>query len=511
MKSSSSFLWELIHSLSSNERLFFKRNFSRAVPGGHLYIRLFDAISKQQVYDEKGILLKFSPALTKKNLASQKHYLQKIIGEAIIQYDSRDNADHDIYNQILLIRIYRKKGLLDEALSIWKKAVTRARKTESFALLNLLKTEFEKMIMLSSGHTKYDELYSIFKGHIITYNEYVEMVTLRDIYAEVLLLKKKVHFDLDNLLKKRVSALLKEVNASRYIDTTESFWYRHYYNMNKATLLYLLNESAEAYSIYNDTMSSWQSSTSFIESHGEHYIELLNMINNTGILQGKFTYVEECFNSPANELIKDKTQRANFEVIKYLALNKIYNKKAQYSVVEKLLDSMRLKYRNWERYLNNDLNRTVNISLGISCFVLEQYQDALYYIKRAIAYFKDGTREEQAAISNILLLLITYSLDNIKLFDAQYKSTYTYFYKRKKKHPFETAFVQCLNRTFYLTEASKSEEFRKTLGVFIANKDDLIQQKALNIFNYEGWLQSKIQRIPYRQYVEARVREVMSI
>ncbi|MEO6612638.1 MAG: hypothetical protein ABIT05_14540 [Chitinophagaceae bacterium] len=509
MKTSSQFIWQLIHSLSSNEKLFFKRNFTGgSSPEPRLYIKLFDAIAIQKKYDEAAILKKFQPFLTKKNIASQKHYLQRQVADALVQYDSRNNAGQDIYNQIQLIRLYRKKGLFDEANAIWKKAVTKARLTESFALLNLLKTEFEKMILFSSLQTRYDELHSIFKGHIISYNHYTEMIRLRDVYTETLLLKRKVHFDLDDELKKKILSLLAQVNESKLIIETQSFWFRHYYRMSKATLLYLLNDIPGSMPLLQEVLDDWKKNPGFITTNSEYYIELMYMLNYAGILHGDYSYVAAAFNDTINDLIQEPSQRANFEAIKYLALNKIFNKTARYDEVEKLVSFMKVKYRQWEPALNPDLNRTVNLSLGIACFVLEQFSDALYFTKRGITYFKDGTREEHSAMANILLLLITYNLDNSRLFDAQYRATYTYFYKRKKKHPFETAVVQCLHRTFYMTDnKNKIKEYQKALEVFEQNKDDIVQQMIFSIFNYPGWLISKVQRISYRQYVEKKVKQ----
>ena len=508
MKSSSNFLWQLIHSLSPAEKLFFKRDFSiNRTAQQRVYIKLFDAIALQKKYDEAAVLKKFEPVLHKKNIASQKHYLQRQICDALILHNGRHDASQDIYNLILLIRVYRKKGLLDEAHSIWKKAVAKARQTESFALLNLLKTEFEKMILFSSVHTRYDELHSIFKNNVITYDEYSEMITLRDIYAETLLLKRKAHFDQDDDLKEKIVLLLKQVNKSKTSIPAQSFWFRHYYQMSKATLLYLLNDIPASMNLLEEVLNNWKKNTHFIITHGEHYIELMYMINYAGILQGNYKYVADAFTDDINELIQDTVHRANFEAIKYLALNKIYNKTARYKEVEKLVQFMKTKYRQWEPAMNSDLNRTVNLSLGIACFVLEQYDDALYFTKRGITYFKDGTREEHQAVAQILLLLITYNLSGSKLFDAQYRTTYTYFYKRKKKHPFETALVQCLHHTFYMTDnKEKIKEYQKALQVFEQNQNDIVQQMAFSIFNYPGWLISKVQRITYRQYVELKVK-----
>lgn len=510
MKTSSNFLWQLVHSLSSNEKLFFKRNFLSGREQSTLYKKLFDAIAGQKAFDEPAILKKFHPDLHKKNIAFQKHYLQQLICDALIEYDNRNNPVHELYSQIQLVRIYRKKGLLDEAHSTWKKAVQKARQTESFALLNLLKTEFEKMILFSSAHTSYDELHSLFKSNTISYPEYAGLITLRDVYTETILLKRIAHYDIDHSLREKITTLLAQTELYATAATSASFWFRYYYFINKATLLYLLNKIPESFQLLKTMLAAWKERLPFISTHAEHYVELMYMINYTGILQGEYEFVTNAFNDPCNELIKEPVQRANFEATKYLALNKIYNKTARYNEVDKLLRFMKAKYEQWEPLLNADMNRTVNLSLGIGSFVLEQYDDALYFTKRAITYFRDGTRAEHVAVAQILLLLITYSLNNHRLFDAQYRNTYTYFYKRKKKHPFETALVQCLHRSFYMTENKrKVQEYQKALQVFEDNKDDVVQQMTFAIFNYPGWLQSKAQRVPYRRYVENKLKEAV--
>ncbi|HEX4876033.1 MAG TPA: hypothetical protein VFV31_05130, partial [Chitinophagaceae bacterium] len=283
MKTSSTFLWQLIQSLTPAEKLYFKRNFAGNIQGeSPIYLQLFDAIASQKLYNEETILKKFSPAINRKNIAFQKHYLQQQVAEAIAQYDNRHNEGHEIYKQILLIRAFRKKGLLEEAHTIWKKAVKKARSTEAFALLNLLKTEFEKMVLFSSGATSYDDLHTLFKGNLITYDVYADMITLRDIYTEILLLKRKAHFDLEEELSDRINELYEKVMAFNSAYGKRSFWFRHYYTMSKATLLYLKNENNASFILLQEIWNDWKNNPDFISKDGEFYVELLYMINYAG-------------------------------------------------------------------------------------------------------------------------------------------------------------------------------------------------------------------------------------
>jgi hypothetical protein len=508
LKTPSSFIWQFVHSLTNAEKTFFRRNFSATNQKGQkLYLKLFDAIAAQKKYDEEKIIARFSPDITKRNISFQKNYLQTQMNDALVSYYSRNNVYQEIYKQIQLIRVFRKKGLLDEAHTLWKKAMSRARKAESFAMSSLLKSEFEKMILFSSSHISYDELHTVFGQNAITYPEYTDMITLRDIYTEVVLMKRKVHYDIDDIQREKFTNMLAGVNKYNAAETSASFWFRHYYYMSKATLLYLLNDIKGSFEILKSILTDWKKKPFFIITNGEHYLELLYMINYAGIHCGEYEYVLNAFDDKNNELIEDKMQRANFEAIKFLAHNKIFNKTARYDDVKKLIGYMKTRYQQWESLLNNDINRTVNLSLGIASFVLELYDDALYFTKRAVAYFKDGAREEHSAVAQVLLLLITYNINNSRLFDAQYRNTYTYFYKRKKKQQFETTLVQCLHRSFYIPDSKdKVKEYQKALDFLEQNKNNVIQQMAFGIFNYPGWLQSKVQRISYRQFVEKKVR-----
>jgi hypothetical protein len=86
-------------------------------------------------------------------LRFKKIICKKQVCESLIFYEYQRNEEYEIIRLRLLIRLYRRKGLLDEALLLWKKAIQLARKAESFALSSLLKAEFEKMLLISGSHT----------------------------------------------------------------------------------------------------------------------------------------------------------------------------------------------------------------------------------------------------------------------------------------------------------------------------------------------------------------------
>ena len=74
-KTGSDELFRLIHSLTIEEKGYFKKFAARHKTSGNVYLRLFDAINKQKVFEEKLLIKSFAAY----NFADLKLYLKDII------------------------------------------------------------------------------------------------------------------------------------------------------------------------------------------------------------------------------------------------------------------------------------------------------------------------------------------------------------------------------------------------------------------------------------------------
>jgi hypothetical protein len=72
----------------------------------------------------------------------------------------------------------------------------------------------------------------------------------------------------------------------------------------------------------------------FIRLHGEHYLEVLYMINYCGIQCGDFEFVSMAYADKSNQLLNDSILTINFEAYRFLALSRIFNKTANYQAVK---------------------------------------------------------------------------------------------------------------------------------------------------------------------------------
>ena len=115
-------LFSLIKSLNKNEKGYFKKASSMHVMGKkNTYMILFDAIDKQETYDEAEIKQQFKNEPFVRQLHPFKNYLYNSILWSLELYHQR-TALSQIQRHIRQIEILRSKGLFDQSLIIIKKA-----------------------------------------------------------------------------------------------------------------------------------------------------------------------------------------------------------------------------------------------------------------------------------------------------------------------------------------------------------------------------------------------------
>jgi RNase P protein component len=94
-------LFRLIHSLSKSEKRYFKIYASRHVIGEeNNYIRLFNAIDRQQEYDEAALRAQFKDEKFAGHLAVTRNYLYRLILESMRVYHAEHNPTARIRNHL---------------------------------------------------------------------------------------------------------------------------------------------------------------------------------------------------------------------------------------------------------------------------------------------------------------------------------------------------------------------------------------------------------------------------
>ncbi|HHG84428.1 MAG TPA: hypothetical protein ENJ82_06750, partial [Bacteroidetes bacterium] len=144
-------LFQLIKALNRTD----KRNFkllTQLTSGTKNYIRLFDAIDRQDLYDEKKIIRQFKSDAMVKQFSVTKNYLYHNILKSLSYFEKGTFAE--LSTVIVQVQSLLDKNLLPHAKKLLKKAKVLASQQESFQqMVELL--EMERQLLLEEQSFKH--------------------------------------------------------------------------------------------------------------------------------------------------------------------------------------------------------------------------------------------------------------------------------------------------------------------------------------------------------------------
>lgn len=138
-------LHDLIKSLTKSEKRFFKLH-SALQSGPKNYLKLFEAIDKQEVYDEEGLKKHFAKETFIKHLPSEKNHLYKLILKALRAFHAEGSVSGILKQEIKNIEILYQKALYAECNKLLHRAKRIAKENERFYYLFEL-LNWEKMLL----------------------------------------------------------------------------------------------------------------------------------------------------------------------------------------------------------------------------------------------------------------------------------------------------------------------------------------------------------------------------
>ena len=152
-------LFELIKSLSQTEKRFFKVYATRHIIGKkNIYSKLFDAIAKQDEYDEEKIIAKFKGQNFVKYFASEKYYLYNMILDSLNSYHAESSVEYMLNRMLHFSEILYKKTLYEQCVKIIERAEKIAWKYEQFNELHKIVSTKRKLIYKDSSLKEKDIL-----------------------------------------------------------------------------------------------------------------------------------------------------------------------------------------------------------------------------------------------------------------------------------------------------------------------------------------------------------------
>mgnify|MGYP001597126100 FL=1 len=510
-------LFELLKSLTKQEKRHFKLYASRHVIGSdNIYIKVFDAVNKQDEYDEKLLLNKFKNETFAKHFPVTKHNLYTLILKSLNAFHSDIHSETN--RMIHSFNILYNKSLYTQCEKILRKVKKTASDYEMFekqleleqldaklhiAMYNTKK--FSRFIQQSSAE-KHIAIKKI--NNLLDYRQnYYEMsllIGLTDLPRE-----RKLFLSYEDIINKPIFKNSMHANsflAKYYFYSTQYFYYRakgdlkNNYTFQKK--LVLLLES-------NPKMIVADCHKYIAALH--HYIITLAQLKKYDEALINVKRLKELlvnYNIPNTEetRIRIFSRAYNAEMGIYLNTGEFKRGLTIAPTVEDWVGRYASKLTpQQEIFLHYNLFHTY--------FGVGKYKPALLYLNAVLNNKSIKSFPEILSSVYVINIVVHFELQNIDLIKYIIKSAYRYLLNHKRLYKMETTTLK-----FFQNRIHKLNSREEQKHAFLELRDELIkimkdplEQRSLSFFDFISWLESKISGKSFAEIVRQKADTINGI
>jgi len=504
----SSELFNLIKSLSKSEKRFFKLS-SSLQSGDKNYLKIFDIIDKQDVYDESGIKTEFRGERFVKHFPSEKNHLYKLILKSLRSYYSDNSISAELTQEIKNIEILFKKALYKECDKFLRRAKKMANQHEKFyywfelirlekilleesyeegvfncSLDDLIEEEQEviaKLRNLAEYHVLYSKVNYAFRSE-----GYVRDPKARQIINEVS----------DNyLIKGKNTALSKR--AATICFYTQGFCYL---SDNKTDLSFIAFSQVKRILDENPDLRK-----DLVRRYLRTIYNLIIIHIGRSEFRSAFKLIEELRNLGGKPGYSSADAQVRIFRSTYMAELNIYDKLGEHAKAIEIIQVVIEKMELYKGKLNKEYLITFYLKFAFIYFGDGQYNKALFWLNKILNDNEQALRQDLYSYARLFNLIVHFELKNYDLIDYLVKSTQRFLSKRKRDFDFEIAFIGYVRKINKYTNSEKLNdvyiEFREELEHLYKEPENRVM---LSYFDYLSWLDSKINEVSFSQAIQNR-------
>jgi hypothetical protein len=489
-------LYDLIKSLTGNEKRFFKIYASRHVTSGqNNYEKLFDAIDKLPAYDDKKLKSKIKDESFSKHFSAEKNYLYNLILECLDIYHKDSSVDRQISKYVNIARILSEKRLDKQSFNFIEKAKTLSEKYNRFENIITLTTLKKNMCFVNDTITRSD---------LTTYYD--------ELFKNIRQLKTKLTYQKirDELLFQRKQTgpakNIEELQLLNIFNANPHFRDLSHIDSQDANIFYLLAK-VEYFRILRDGRKGRIYCLKLISIFDEHphriidYMNLFIYILNVFIVERLYKTKSEAEHALKKiktlpDIIGQKAVRNDIEVKIFEVYNTCITDIAlqfrDYDSVLAYIPEVEKGLKKFELIISPSFKLIARSNVACVYFGAGKYKESLKWCNDIL---NDHTqqRDDILYVVHILFLLIHFELKNNLILPSLMKSTYRFLYKKKRVSQFENLFLKYLH--LFLRSETRKEQiqlfhcFREEV---IPLRDNKLENLIFNDIDIIGWIDEKL-------------------
>ena len=496
-------LFELINSLTKSEKRYFRLYASRHTIGDeNKYIIFFDHIQaysgpKNQLYSYVEQL----PGI--KNIAAYKHYLYKLILKSLHAFNAKSSVEAELQEQLHVLEILQEKKLFSQCLKLINKAKQQAIEHEKFSyLLEIIKVENN---ISANRAFKIDVKQELNKFK----NDYFETLEkLKNLY-EYRSINDHVFLDLH--INPRMSDAAKIKAIRKFLANPLLRNKQMALSFTALTRLYRINivgyfilcdyNKVSAYTL--DEIKTIETRTDFARNYSEQYFTAYCNLFVANFYLRKLDLLPNILGKLKNIPTKNPNQKNNFFLIIFNLEIGFYNSIGQFK------KSIELYLQNEEQVLElitKDKHREMEFyyCMGYAYMGLGKYDLSNKYMNKIVNNNFTGLEQDLYCLIRVIALINNYELGNRDLLEYTIRSTYRFLVKKDRLYKYEKVLLAFIRNTLDESRPLVSA-FKEVKSELLIVAEDKYENKAFLRFDFISWLNSKIHKKPFVEFVQARV------
>jgi len=491
-KKSSKDLFHLIKSLNKPEKRYFKL-FARWHTFGKTnnYIKLFEAIEKQKIYDENEILDK-QPHI--KQLPKTKNYLYELILEALELYHSKRSIDVRLKGLLNRIEILYEKNLYAQCRKILAKAKKIAYQYEKHpSILEILQWEL-RIQMVEVNIRKLDEILAEEKKMLEVYKNSSEYNGL-NIQIHSLLQREGIARSQDHL--KKIEKIIDHPLLSNEAQALSMRAKDYYYNIYGGYFV-LKRDAINRYKYSKNRVELIESEPEQTQENLLSYIAALaNLILAYKDIK-KYDEARQTIKKlkaiPQTYSVSERMQLRIFTYSYNIELD-LYLKTKRFEKGIALIGEIEEGLKQFSGKIPKEHELVFYYNIALLYFGVSNYSEALEWLNKLLNDLQVDIRPDIHCFARIFNLIIHYELGNDDLVEYRSISTHYFLDKRKRLYKVETAFLNFFQKKLPKIIGQKElvlafKDLKKELEEIFK---DPFERRALEYLDFITWLDSKSQ------------------
>ena len=482
-------LFELIKSLSRNEKRYFKL-YASSQKGIRNYIKLFNAIERQENYDEAKIKKLFGEEKFILQIGFTKNYLYNLIIRSLVNYNNYNSVDSKIHSMISQSKILFDKALFRQYFKTIQKVKKLCLKYERYGYL-LQVLDMEKMII------KKEE---VLEGKAdAIYNEAVEamknlkpMFTFTQIAGNLMagyrehgvVRSENFNSEINEVLGSRVMNISPADLCSR---AKESYYRVHEIvcgiNGDYPGLLNALENRLKAVN---------ESPEPFEDYIIRFPVDIISAMAETCLKLNRIDEAERYLSQIEGYYPENKSDEVDYNIFTVFTKFRILFKKGLFTEAAGLISQIELLLIQNEGRILIDMELSIKFEIIKFYVMVKDFNAALPRANELMNHALIDKRGDYENYLKVIYIIIHFELGNYELLKYLLISAYRFLLKRRKLYKLESVILEFIKKLPGLKNEEGLEylfhSFRKRLEEL---KKDKYERNAFEYFDFLKWIDAR--------------------